>query len=100
MIGQSLRELEPVRLTRVSVVVLGAGLLLDGLLLLVTNTFGLQVSVLHVVTGVALLVVSYFARDGHELRAVWAALIFGAFYVSLGVVGLTIEIGRASCRGR
>jgi hypothetical protein len=96
-----LRELEPVRLTRVYVFVLGVGLLLDGALLLVLGGLGVQVSgintsdvrhnVLHVVWGVALLAVSYFARGGHELRAVWAALIFGAFYVSLGVVGLTVE---------
>jgi hypothetical protein len=93
--------MDPVRLTRLYVLVLGAGLLLDGALLLTLNALGVQVSgvnatdvrhnALHIVWGVALLVVSYFARHGHELRAVWASLVFGAFYVALGVVGLTID---------
>jgi hypothetical protein len=93
--------LDPLRLVRLYVVVLGVGLLLDGALLMVLNALGVQVpalnttdtrhNLLHVVSGVALLVVSYTARNGHELRAAWAAVIFGAFYVALGVVGLTID---------
>ena len=96
-----MRALDPVRLARLYVAVLGAGLLLDGGLLLVVNALGIQVSgvnatdvrhnLLHVIWGVALLVVSFVARGGHELRVVWAALIFGAFYVALGVVGLTVN---------
>jgi hypothetical protein len=92
-----LRTLDPVRLTRLYVIVLGAGLLLDGGVLLVLNRLNVQLpsvnttdvrhNLLHVVSGVILLAVSI----GSETRAVWAALIFGAFYVALGVVGLTVE---------
>jgi hypothetical protein len=92
---------EPLRLVRLYVLVLGVGLLLDGALLLVLNGLGVQMpavnttdtrhNLLHVVSGVALLVVSYTARNGHEMRAAWAAVIFGAFYVALGVLGLTID---------
>ena len=91
---------EPLRLVRLYVLVLGVGLLLDGALLLVLNALGVQAPVnttdtrqnlLHVAWGVALLAVSFAARNGHELRAAWAAVIFGAFYVALGVLGLTID---------
>lgn len=76
--------------------VLGAGLLLDGAVLLILNALGVQApfnvsdvrhNVLHVVSGVILLVVSI----GSQVRAMWAALIFGAFYVALGVLGVTID---------
>lgn len=88
--------LDPLRLTRLCVLVLGAGLLLDGALLLALNAVGapaafgvadLRQNVLHVVSGVILLGVSF----GSEVRAMWAALLLGAFYVALGVLGLTIE---------
>lgn len=92
-----MRTLDPVRLTWLYVLVLGAGLLLDGGLLLVLNGLGVQVpgvnttdvrhNLLHVVSGVILLAVSLRS----EVRAVWAALIFGAFYVALGVLGVTIN---------
>jgi hypothetical protein len=89
-----------VRLVRLYVVVLGAGLLLDGLLLLVLDGLGAQVPVnttdwrhnlLHLVWGAALLMVSVLARGERQLWAAWAALIFGTFYVALGVLGLTID---------
>jgi hypothetical protein len=79
-----LRTLDPLRLTWLYSLALGVGLLLDGALLLVLNAAGVQVSV---VSGIALLAVSI----GSEVRAMWAALIFGAFYVALGVLGLTIS---------
>jgi uncharacterized protein DUF4383 len=92
-----LRTLDPVRLTWLYVLVLGAGLLLDGGLLLVLNGLGVQVpgvnttdvrhNLLHLVSGVVLLAVSIRSK----VRAMWAALIFGAFYVALGVLGLTID---------
>jgi len=95
------RQIEPLRLVRLYVLVLGAGLLLDGALLLVLDGFGAHVPVnttdwrhnlLHVVWGVALLVVSFYARQPErELWAAWAALIFGTFYIALGVLGLTID---------
>jgi uncharacterized protein DUF4383 len=88
--------IEPIRLAWLYVLVLGAGLLLDGGLLLVLNALGVALpgvnatdtrhNVLHLVSGVILLAVSLRS----EARAVWAALIFGAFYVALGVIGLTI----------
>jgi hypothetical protein len=92
--------IDPIRLVRFYVWVLGAGLLLDGAGLLVLNALGTEVplntsdvrhNVLHVVWGVALLVVGVLARNGHELRAAWASVVFGAFYVALGVLGLTLE---------
>jgi hypothetical protein len=93
--------LDPLRLVQLYVLVLGVGLLLDGALLMLLNALGVQVpalnttdtrhNLLHVAWGVALLVVSFAARNGHEIRAAWAAVVFGAFYVALGVVGLTID---------
>jgi hypothetical protein len=100
LLRAELKLLDPVRLVRLYVWVLGAGLLLDGGLLLLVDWLGVPVPVnatdvrhnlLHVVWGVALLVVSVLARDGHDIRAAWAAVIFGAFYVALGVLGLTID---------
>jgi hypothetical protein len=91
---------DPVRLARWYVVLLGAGLLLEGAGLLVLDRLGASLpltsndvrhNLLHVVWGIALLAVSVLARGGLEIRAVWAAVIFGAFYVALGVVGLTID---------
>ena len=76
---------------------LGGGLLLDGGLLLGLNAFGVQsagvnaadigVNLVHAVSGATVLAVSI----GSTVRAPWAALVFGAFYVALGVVGLTID---------
>jgi hypothetical protein len=95
------KRVEPLRLVRLYVLVLSAGLLLDGALLLLLDALGAQVPInttdwrhnlLHVIWGVALLVVSFYAREpGRELWAAWAALIFGTFYVALGVLGLTID---------
>jgi len=94
------RRVDPLTLVRVYVAVLGAGLLLDGVSLLILNGLGAQVAIntsdwrhnlLHVVWGIALLVVSVLARDGRELWAAWAALVFGTFYVALGVLGLTLD---------
>lgn len=70
---------------------LGAGLLLDGALLLAFGLDGRRPNVLHVVSGAALLAIGALARGGHGLRAVWASIVFGAFYVALGVVGLTLD---------
>ncbi len=93
--------IDPLRLTRLYVWVLGAGLLLDGAVLLVLNTLAIQVecvnvadtrhNVLHIVWGLALLLVSFLARqERRELWPAWAAVVFGAFYVALGVAGVTI----------
>jgi len=100
LLRAELKLIDPVRLVRLYVWVLGAGLLLDGGLLLLVDWLGVPVPVnatdvrhnlLHVAWGVALLVVGFLARDGHDIRAAWAAVIFGAFYVALGVLGLTID---------
>src|SRR5438874_716689 len=81
-------------------VIHGADLPLEGAGLLVLDRLGASLpltssdvrhNLLHVVWGVALLGVSFLARGGHDIRAVWAAVIFGAFYVALGVLGLTID---------
>jgi hypothetical protein len=100
LLRAELNLVDPVRLVRVYVWILGAGLLLDGAFLLFVDWLGVPVPVnasdvrhnlLHVVWGIALLVVSVLSRNGHEIRVAWAAVIFGAFYVALGVLGLTID---------
>jgi hypothetical protein len=97
---RALKAIDPLRLVWLYLVVLGAGLVLDGSVLLVLDRFGVAVPVatgetrlnlLHVVWGLGLLGVSLFSRGQHAIRAVWAVLIFGTFYVALGVVGLTID---------
>lgn len=91
---------DPVSVVRAYVVVLGAALLVEGGTLLVLDRLAISVAIdttdtrhnlLHVVWGLALLGVSVAARGRHARRAVWAALVFGAFYVALGVLGLTLE---------
>ncbi|MBV9323022.1 MAG: hypothetical protein JO352_04445 [Chloroflexi bacterium] len=100
LLRAELNLIDPVRLVRLYVWVVGAGLLLDGALLLLVNGLDVPVPVnatdwrynlLHLVWGIALLAVSVLARDGHDIRVAWAAVIFGAFFVSLGVLGLTID---------
>ncbi len=85
------RGFDAARLSRAFVVVVGAGLLLDGVILLVAAINDIGINAVHAVSGAALLVVSWFAWRGRIAWAIWAALIAGAFYVALGVVGLTID---------
>jgi hypothetical protein len=91
---------DPVRLVQTYVWVIGALLVLDSALQLLASGLGVPVRVeaadwpqglLHLATGVALLGVSWISRDGYPIRVAWAAVIFGAFYVALGVLGLTID---------
>jgi hypothetical protein len=100
LLRAEMKLVDPVRLMQLYVWVLGAGLLLDGSLLMLVNWLGVPVPVnatdwrhnlLHIVWGIALLVVSWFGRNGHPIRVAWAAVIFGAFYIALGVLGLTID---------
>jgi hypothetical protein len=100
LLRAELELVDPVRLLRLYVWVLGAGLLLDGAALLMVDWLGLPVAVnatdwrhnlLHVVWGIALLIVSALAKHGRELRVAWAAVVFGAFYVVLGVLGVMID---------
>jgi hypothetical protein len=83
--------IDPVRLVELYIWVLGAGLLLDGAVMLLVQSGDVRASVLHGITGAALLVVSVLARGGHQIRVVWAAVVFGALYVALGVLGFTID---------
>ena len=94
--------IDPLRLTRLYVWLLGAGLLLDGGVLLVLNALAVPVvgvntadnahNTLHVVWGVALIVVSFMGRNSRwEQWPIWASVVFGAFYVALGVAGITLS---------
>jgi hypothetical protein len=80
-------NLDPVRLTRSFVLALGVGLLLDGVILLVLGTSDINQSLLNLVTGLILLAVGIRG----DVLAMWAAVVFGAFSVALGVIGLTIS---------
>jgi len=92
--------LEPVTLVRVYVLVLGAGLLLEGGGLLLADRLGLSTdfgtsdtrdNLLHAVWGIALLGVWISARGRDTTRVISAAVVSGAFYVALGILGLTID---------
>ncbi len=92
--------LEPVTLVRVYVLILGAGLVLEGGGLLLADWLGLSAgfgtsdrrhNLLHVVWGIALLGIWISARGRDATRVIWASLVFGAFYVALGILGLTID---------
>ena len=93
-------RLDPVALVRAYVLVVGLGLLLEGGGLLLADSLGLSVGIptsdvrqnlLHVVSGIALLGIWITSRRRHATRVIWAALVFGAFYVALGILGLTID---------
>jgi hypothetical protein len=93
-------RVDPLQIVRLYVIVLGAGLLLEGAALLVLDTLKINVGIatndwrhnaLHIVWGFALLAVSAVSRGPRAIRAAWAALIFGTFYVALGVLGLTVD---------
>jgi hypothetical protein len=100
LLRAELRLIDPVRLVQLYIWVLGAGLLLDGALLLLADRLGVPVpfnasdwrhNLLHIVSGAALLIVSWVSRRGEAIWVAWAAVIFGAFYVALGVLGLTVD---------
>ena len=83
------------RLVRLYVLCLGALLLLEGGGLLLADQLNLQLglsasdsrhNLLHVAWGIPLLVVAL--TSGLSRRVTWAAVIFGVFYVSLGIAGL------------
>jgi hypothetical protein len=92
--------LEPMRLARVYVLALGAGLLLEGGGLLLVNALALPLAVgtndtrhnlLHVVWGIGLLAIAATPHVSGSRRTAWAALIFGVFYVTLGVLGVVMD---------
>jgi len=74
------------------VLVLGAGLVLDGLVFLAVDGAAGDVNqnALHVVWGAALVGVTLLLR-ANPSTPVWVALVSGAFSVSLGVLGLTLD---------
>jgi hypothetical protein len=98
--AQTSSLLEPARLVRLYVLALGAGLLLEGGGLLLVSVLALPLPVgtndtrhnlLHVVWGVGLLAIAATPRAERSSRTAWAALIFGVFYVALGVLGLLLD---------
>ena len=79
--------LEPARLVRLYVLVLGAGLLLEGGALLLVNALALPLplgtndtrhNLLHVVWGIALLAIAATPQAHGSTRVAWAAGISGA----------------------
>jgi hypothetical protein len=93
-------QLEPRRLVRLYVLALGFGLLLEGGALLLVNALALPVAVgtndtrhnlLHVVWGIGLLVIAATPQGRGTTRVAWAALVFGAFYIALGVLGVVLD---------
>jgi hypothetical protein len=86
------RRFDPLRFIHLYIGVLGAGLVLDAMLeLSISSTSDITQNLLHLVWGIALLIVAFLAREGHADRAVWAALASGTFSIALGILGLTIE---------
>jgi hypothetical protein len=92
--------LEPTRLVRLYVLALGAGLLLEGGGLLLVNALAIPLAVgtndtrhnlLHVVWGIGLVAIAATPQGVGSTRVAWAALVFGVFYVTLGVLGVLID---------
>jgi hypothetical protein len=92
--------LEPARLVRAYVLALGAGLLLEGGGLLLVNALALPLAVgtndtrhnlLHVVWGIVLLAIAATPQGRDSTRVAWASLVFGVFYVALGVLGVVLN---------
>jgi len=92
--------LEPARLVRAYVLALGAGLLLEGSALLLVNALALPIglgtndtrhNLLHVVWGIGLLAVAAMPQRPGSTRVAWASLVFGIFYVALGVLGVVVD---------
>jgi hypothetical protein len=92
--------LEPTRLVRAYVLALGAGLLLEGGGLLLVSAMALPLAVgtndtrhnvLHVVWGIGLLAIAATPQGRGSTRVAWAALVFGVFYVALGVLGVLLD---------
>jgi hypothetical protein len=93
-----MRSLDASRLVRQYVWILGAGLLLEGAALIVVDRLGLPVgtlasdtphNVLHIVWGLVLLGVVSTGRGAR--RVAWAAVVFGVFYIALGILGVIVD---------
>jgi hypothetical protein len=93
-------RLDPAQLVRVYVLALGAGLLVEGAGLLLVQWLALPLPIgtndtrhnlLHVVWGIPLIAIAVASHGRTASRVAWAAVVFGAFYVALGVLGLTMD---------
>jgi hypothetical protein len=91
---------DPAWLVRVYLLALGAGLLVEGGGLLLVQVLALPLPIgtndtrhnlLHVVWGIALLLVAVTCRGPADRRVAWAAVIFGVFYMTLGVLGVVVD---------
>jgi len=98
--AHSTSPFEPLRLVRVYVLALGGGLLLEGGGLLLVNALALPVAfatndtrhnLLHVVWGIGLLAIAASPQARGARRVAWAAVVFGIFYVALGVLGVLVS---------
>ena len=71
----------------------GAGLLVVQLLALPLpiGTNDTRHNLLHVVWGIPLIVVGVTSHGRAVNRAAWAAVVFGGFYIVLGVLGLMVD---------
>jgi hypothetical protein len=90
-------RLEPARLVRLYVLALGAGLLVEGGALLLVNALALPLAIgtndtphnlLHGVGGVGLLGIVAASRRN---TVACAAVVFGVFYIALGVIGVLVD---------
>jgi predicted secreted protein len=88
------------RVARLYILALGAGLLVEGGGLLLVQVLAIPLPVgtndtrhnlLHVVWGIALIAIAVTSRGRTASRATWAAVVFGVFYVALGVLGLVVD---------
>jgi len=98
--AQTEARFDPVRLVRLYVLALGAGLLVEGGGLLLVQAMALPLPVgtndtrhnlLHVVWGIALLGIVLVPRGRSSHRVAWAAVVFGVFYIALGVLGVVVD---------
>jgi hypothetical protein len=92
--------LEPLRLVRLYVLILGAGLLAEGGGLILVSVLALPLPVgtndtrhnlLHVIWGVGLLAIATTPHSRTSTRIAWAALTFGVFYLALAVLGVLLN---------
>jgi hypothetical protein len=92
--------LDPMRLVRLYILALGAGLLLEGAGLVLVNALTLPLPVgsndtrhnmLHVVWGIGLLAIAAVPQVPGSTRVARAALVFGVFYVVLGALGVLLD---------
>jgi len=92
--------LDPMRLVHLYVLTLGSGLLLEGAGLLLVNALALPLAVgtndirhnlLHIVWGIGLLAIAATPQGSGSTRVAWAAVVFGIFYIALGVLGVLLD---------